>query len=574
MAKGLMANRASVFCALILLAANGLSAARANPAELFVKQATLTESPQAAGDLDTTFGTGGRQTADLFNNQDGAAGVAIQSDGKVVAAGYASHSSDPTTMDFAVTRYNPDGSPDQAFGNGGKQTTDFFGNQDQAYRVAIQADGKIVVVGYATRVNKSITLAIARYNPDGTPDQSFGVGGKQVTDFFGIRDYAWGLTFDSDGKIVVVGSALWHNPDPSGFDFPYFALARYNGDGTLDQSFGSGGKQTTDFFSNGSVGVGVRIQGDGKIVAAGYAAVDSHNTKTDFAIARYNPDGSLDQSFGGGGKQTTGFVGNWALGDAVAIQADGKIVVGGYAETGAYVSPTSDFALARYNQDGTLDQSFGSGGMQRTDFFGNCDQSFDLGIQSDGKIVLGGFAQARDGDSNRDFAVARYNSDGSLDQSFGSGGRQVTDFFGGQDIAFGLALQPDDKIVLAGFVAHGGAPSSWDLGLARYSPGLIPPDFSVAFSAASITATAGSKVHATLTITRKGGFNGTVTVTPPQPAMGIKSKPLDPITVTGDTAVFKIKVGDGVSPGSYDLIFTAADDSARTHSAKVTIMVP
>ena len=152
---------------------------------------------------------------------------------------------------------------------------------------------------------------------------------------------------------------------------------------------------------------------------------------------------------------------------------------------------------------------------------------------------------------------------GDLDTTFGTGGRQVTDFFGGQDIAFGLALQPEDTIVLAGFASHGSAPSSWDLGLARYSPGLIPPDFSVAFSAASIIATAGSKVHATLTITRKGSFNGTVTVTPPQPLMGIKPKPADRVAVTGSTAVFKMKVGDRVPPGSYDLTFTAADDSAE-----------
>ncbi|HYL97462.1 MAG TPA: hypothetical protein VEZ90_00795, partial [Blastocatellia bacterium] len=536
-------RRSYLFIALAMLLTQGFEGAPSLLAKRNTTSAASSERTQGAGDLDSAFGNGGLITTSFFGSGDGAAAVAIQPDGKIVAAGYASRNSDLNSEDFAVSRYNPDGSLDQTFGSGGKQTTDFFGFSDQSYRVAIQPDGKIVVVGHATDSQGNRVLAIARYQPDGSLDHGFGSGGKIAEDSLITPQVGWALTFDSDGRIVVVGQSPYS--PRAGVDVYAFLILRYNPNGTPDQTFGSGGSQHIDFFGNGSVPVGVKVQSDGKIVAAGYATVDSGNTQTVFAVARFNPDGSLDQSFGSGGKQTTDFPGHWALGDSLAIQPDGKIVVGGYAEASRFNSPTSDFALVRYNQDGTPDLAFGSGGKQTTDFFGNCDQSFDLGLQSDGKIVLGGFAQAQNGDSRRDFAIARYNQDGNPDQTFGMGGKQVTDFFGGQDISFGLAIQPGDKIVLAGGVATAGTQSTTVFGLARYIPGSISPDFSVLFNPASITAQRGSKVQATLKIVRTGGFTGAVTVTPGQPVSGIKAKPAAGVTVTGDSGTFKIKVGTG-----------------------------
>jgi uncharacterized delta-60 repeat protein len=560
--KGALAKRAGSFCALALLATNGFGAPVAGPATEMSKRAGLIERPQAAGDLDPTFGVNGLQTTDFFSDLDWAFGVGVQSDGKIVAAGSAQHSLDPASSDFAVARYNPDGTPDQGFGSAGKQTTDFFGNYDQADSVAIQPDGKVVLAGYAQRGNDRSTadFALARYNPDGSLDQTFGSGGKQSTDFFGDQDQAAALAIQPDGKIVEAGFAQ----NRSAADF---ALARYSPDGTLDQSFGSAGRVTTTFSGTADV-LGVLIQPDGKIVAAGYS-LPAGSSNQRFALARYNTDGTLDQSFGSGGKQTTDFFGHVNVARAVAIQTDGKIIAAGLAWTGAGYT-TSDFALAGYNADGSLDQTFGSGGKQTTDFFSRSDEAHGIAIQSDGKIVLAGSAQDSDDTSNSDFALARYNRDGTLDQSFGSGGKQTTDFFGGLDSASGVAIQPDGKIVLAGYASHTREYSTFDFGLARYT---VAPDFSIAFTPSAVPTPAGSKVRSTLVINRIGGFSGNVTVTAPEPSMGIKPKPLDPLTISGDRTVLKLKVADGVSPGSYDRVFTATDDMGRTRAATLTIVV-
>jgi uncharacterized delta-60 repeat protein/uncharacterized repeat protein (TIGR01451 family) len=172
--------------------------------------------------------------------------------------------------------------------------------------------------------------------------------------------------------------------------------------------------------------------------------------------------GDLDPTFGTGGKVTTDFAGSNAGANGVALQADGKIVAAGFADSGS----GSDFALARYNPDGSLDASFGTGGKVTTDFAGGSDSAFGVALQADGKIVAAGFA---DSGSRGDFALARYNPDGSLDASFGTGGKVTTDFAGSGDEAFGVALQADGKIVAAGFAGSG---SRGDFALARYQDGV------------------------------------------------------------------------------------------------------
>src|SRR5262249_1411043 len=245
-----------------------------------------------------------------------------------------------------------------------------------------------------------------------------------------------------------------------------FALARYNADGSLDPGFGAGGKLTSDFFGNYDQANGVVIQPDGKILAAGSTGHTASSSSFDFALARYNPDGSPDAAFGSSGKQTTDFFGNQDAAFGIVIQADGKIVLAGYAHHGDDVS-TSDFALARYNPDGTLDQGFGSSGKLATDFFGSDDVAYRIALQPDGKLVVAVLA-FNPGAKSDDFALARYNADGSLDQSFGSGGKQTTDFLGGFDYAAGLGIQQDGKIVLGGVAGHGSS-STYDFALARYN---------------------------------------------------------------------------------------------------------
>jgi uncharacterized delta-60 repeat protein len=405
----------------------------------------------AAGDLDLSFGSGGKVVTDFFGGFDGGADVAIQSDGRIIVVGFTLNGG----TDFALARYNINGDLDTSFGSGGKVTTDFFGSSDLARAVALDPEGKIVVAGIASNSSLNDDFALARYNTDGSLDTSFGTGGKVSTDFLGSMDTITGLVIQPDGKIAVAG----FNFEMINFT-SNFALARYNTDGSLDTSFGSGGKVVTSFFGQIDQAIDLTIQPDGRLIAAGGSL--NPNGASNFALARYNTDGSLDTSFGSGGKVTTAFDID-ATGLAVALQPDGKIVAAG-TSFGQFT--ISDFALTRYNTDGSLDSSFGTGGRVITDFNGLSDRVADLIIQPNGKIVAGGESSFS---PVGDFALARYNSAGVLDPSFGNGGKVTTDFPGStQDIAFGVALQTDGRIVAVGSAISTGVFAS-DFAIARYN---------------------------------------------------------------------------------------------------------
>jgi uncharacterized delta-60 repeat protein len=248
---------------------------------------------------------------------------------------------------FAVARYNPDGSLDTTFGTNGKVTTDFNNRPDNLNALALQPDGKIVAAGISLNFANFYNFGLARYNPDGSLDASFGSGGKVTTDFFGFDgedDEAFAVAVQTDGKIIAAGTANLRGD---------FGLARYNADGSLDASFGTGGKVTTDFNGKADVGSSMTLQPDGKIIVAGIANVtapppNAQNTSGDFALARYNTNGTLDSSFGNGGKVTTDFSGSLDAANAVALQPDGKIVAAGAADNSISKGIGFDFALARY----------------------------------------------------------------------------------------------------------------------------------------------------------------------------------------------------------------------------------
>jgi uncharacterized delta-60 repeat protein len=237
-----------------------------------------------------------------------------------------------------------------------------------------------------------------------------------------------------------------------------FALARYNTDETLDASFGAGGRVTTDLQAGSfDFGRGVALQRDGRIVVAGWNQ-DAAGTRVAFALARYNPDGSVDASFGSGGAVTTE-IGRFAEALDLAIQPDGRIVAAGFGGP----ARTIDFVLARYRPDGSLDANFGRSGTVITDFDESGDFGHAVGLEPDGKIVVAGFT---DVSLNNDFALARYNPDGTLDPTFGTAGLVTTNFAGGSlDGASALVIQRDGKIVAAG---GSDASGSTDFALARY----------------------------------------------------------------------------------------------------------
>ena len=274
---------------------------------------------------------------------------------------------------------------DTSFDSDGKVITS-FGGYDFAYAVAIQADGKIVAAG-STTVNDD--FALSRYNTDGTLDTSFDTDGKLTTNFGG-RDFANSVAIQADGKIVVAGWSEIQNSD--------FALARYNTDGSLDTSFDTDGKLTTAVGDSGQ-GNSAALQTDGKIVVAGSGFV---NNVSEFALARYNTDGSLDTSFDSDGKLMTSVGDNYnSDGVSAAIQIDGKIVVAGPSEANG----VTDFGLARYNTDGTLDTSFDSDGKLTINFGGSDEAAFSVAIQPDGKIVAAGYSSV----DTYSFAIARYD---------------------------------------------------------------------------------------------------------------------------------------------------------------------
>jgi uncharacterized delta-60 repeat protein len=302
-------------------------------------------------------------------------------------------------------------------------------------------------------------FALARYNRNGTLDPDFAGDGKVTTAFPGGSAAAFAVAIQSDGKIVAAG---WSFPQPS-VGGGVFSLARYNPDGSLDSTFGTGGRVQTDIGDGNERAHGVSTQTDGKIVAAGWAD-DSHGDNRRVAVVRYNADGTLDSTFGDAGLVLTAFAPAYdsAGASALAIQADGALVVAGEVESGGDPE-TGRFALARYNSDGSLDSTFSGNGKVTTNF--RC-HGFACSSDSanDLAIQADGRIVAAGGASGR-FALARYNTNGSLDSTFSGNGKLTTRFPGGSGAA-GVAIQTDGRIVAAGVGAIANRRSGF--ALARY----------------------------------------------------------------------------------------------------------
>ena len=364
--------------------------------------------------------------------------LAIQTDGKVLAGGNVR--SEIIGENFAIARYNVDGNLDTTFGNKGKQITK-INDGGSGYALSVQPDGKIVMAGLAIQNNVSY-FALARYNTDGNPDNSFNGNGKQTTSIITDNGARNSLAFKSDGKIVVGGYAV----SGTGRDF---AVARFNIDGSVDNSFGVDGILTTDFSSTDDFASSLVVQNDDKIILAGYSnVVTPDNTIRQMAVARYNTNGSPDNTFGDNGKLIGDYKQGYTVFNATVIQPDGKAIAGGSTWNGS----SYDFALVRYNMDGSIDNSFGSNGKQITDF-GMTDEIVSIALQANGKIIAAGNSDNRV--SSFRFAVARYNVDGTLDNTFSGDGKLLISPIGNSDVCQSVAVDNEGRIVLAGYTFIG-----------------------------------------------------------------------------------------------------------------------
>jgi uncharacterized delta-60 repeat protein len=462
-------------------------------------------SPLPVG-LDATFGNGGFANVPLsVSSSANLPDMLVQPDGKVVAV--AGSQTNMTT--WSVTRTLSSGTPDPNFGTNGMVDTTFPGsNGGYANGVAVQPDGKLVVVGTVLAAGARDSWGIARYNPDGTLDTTFGTGGLVQIRFSGEAGWAYDVAVLPDSELLVGGM----RQDPSGF-----AVARLTSTGQVDTTFGSGGVASvnpdpTHNWYNTS-GQAMTAQPDGKILMTGIANFNS------LPVVRFNANGTLDTTFNGTGIQLIpeaafGSSANSVEGDSLAVQADGKIVVVGSANTSS--SNYSNWVTARLNSDGSLDTSFNGGGVSVLNLIGNAPSAHDVVVQPDGKILVGG--QHVIVGTGFYPALARYNPDGTLDNSFNGTGELLVSPTGPFQTVWAIAMQADGTLAaFEGYytteqIAH------FNTGLMAGSDVLSVTDTdgaptSTAVTAAPTSSVYGQSVTLTAVVTANAPGSGTPTGT-------------------------------------------------------------
>jgi uncharacterized delta-60 repeat protein len=408
----------------------------------------------AAGALDTCFDGDGTVVTQVSDKRDFGYAIIVQPDGKIIGAGTANENvtgGQSNRADFMLVRYNTDGSLDTTFDGDGKVMTHFGAfYYDSATSIALQADGKIVVAGWSNAGSYN-DFAIARYNTNGSLDTTFDGDGMILTDIGAdTDDKANAILIQPDGKILVVGGIFTGVSDPAGG-----VIVRYNSNGSLDTSFDGDGKMT---LSGTHMFYAAALQPDGKIIAAG--------TNVNLAVARFNANGSIDPSFGTGGvAMYTAFnFGDRAY--AVALEPDGKIVAGGYsrvqASAGYFCAP-----LVRFTTGGSVEASSV-----------NCNEAPGstvinaLKLQPDGKIIAAG----QGSQNQRSKAmVIRYNHSLYPEYSFNNGEGRVRISFNVFGVATAVALQSDNKIVLAGWGVFNGFEEDSPFYAARLHGGIVAP---------------------------------------------------------------------------------------------------
>ena len=406
---------------------------------------------QSPGDPDLTFDSDGRQVLSVGAANAFSRATVVQPDGKILVAGVASNGLD---NDFAVLRFNTNGSLDTSFGEQGKVFTDFLATTDITESIQLDPLNRILVAG-SVDTGDGFAFGIARYTPEGTLDTSFGVGGMAFHKI-GVTGFCKALVVQADHKPVLGGYAL--NPVTGTNEF---ALIRFTDEGDLDPLFGQGGIVMTSAIIGAGVANAMTLQGDGKIVLAGQALNDA-TFHWEIAIARYHPDGSLDMTWGDEGMLLSGFPQKSFTINTVTLDRDKNVLVAGYLGT----APSNNlYALARFDHHGIPDASFGDQGLVMDTYGAQDNEINSLVLQPDGHILIAGTSLS--GNADR-FAIARLDPTGQKDPSFGTNG-VVIETIGLNDGIEAITLQSDGKLLVTGETFTG---TRFDLVVARYETGI------------------------------------------------------------------------------------------------------
>lgn len=375
----------------------------------------------------------GNGTQTAFANGATAYAVAVDAKGRILVAG----SSFDGRPNFALARFTPSGAPDTTFGGDGRVETN-LGGSDYAFAMTLQRDGKILVAGERDTA-KGADVALVRYTANGRLDDRFGGGdGKVFTDFGRRFQGANDVAVRKDGRIVIGGFT-------SNGSTGRWALARYGPKGKLDDTFGGDGRVTVDLSASNEQIHHIAIV-DGQVVAAGYAEV---SLQPQFAIARFRSNGRLEKRFGtSDGWTLTDVSTGGDTGYGLAVQPNGKLVVVGYADNGG----KGDWGIVRYGPKGKLDGTFSGNGILVVPFGPGYEFAYDAAVQPNGRIVVVGRGFLKG--TGDDFGVIRLKPGGGLDLGFGGEGRVFTDFYGKSDTARAVALQDNGKIVVVGEATH------------------------------------------------------------------------------------------------------------------------
>lgn len=407
---------------------------------LFLFLVSITVTNAQSGSIDLTFGTDGVVTTAVHANYNMTETTVVQSDGKILVAGSAGT---PSTYQMAVARYNEDGSLDTSFANDGTLRIPVGPLKSFVMGMAQQPDGKILLGG-RTWDNVSGDFALVRLNEDGSFDNTFGTNGIALIQT-PETEAAEAMTLLDDGKIIMVG-----------YRDDNLTAAKFNTDGSLDTSFGVNGWAVVSFSDQASYADDVAIQDDGKILISGFSL--NGDNRFQVAAARLNTDGSVDNSFGTNGTVLFN-VGEWNdFGEGVAIQDDGKILIGGHKWI-SNVQQKHDLFVARLNTDGSLDTSYGNNGAATARLVDGANYAKGLVLQADGKPILAGYTVLQ-GEIN--MAMVRFDTTGELDSTFNGDGMVSFDYEGREDYGYAIALQADNKIILAGY-SYGGGGSEFEV---------------------------------------------------------------------------------------------------------------